>query len=245
MPRQKGHHFSTTVVQPGTPKREKVTQKYKRDLFSREPLLACASCNGGWMKQFEDEVVDFMKPAIEGNLARSLTLREQNSLSGWVTHITALALFARYQNPTTIKRSTLLHLKKHRVPADNFSIYVAELTGERWRRYYMNHNFFVGSKVPPLDANGFPQSNAQVTTIGIGNFLAQILSGPPSATIESYRIAMEGSGLERIWPRTTSFWTREDRLLKFPLKTKLSDKEADVVADALYHRVAVEIKRRS
>jgi hypothetical protein len=190
------------------------------------------------MKQFEDEVVVFLKPILEGNITRTLTEKEQNSLAGWLALITTLAEYASYRHPT-IKRSALLHLKKHRVPPNNFNIYVARSTGTRWRQWYRFHNFIVGEEISiPLAADGRPSYNTQITTMGIGNLLAQVFSGPAHSAIESYSIAVEGSDLERVWPPKKSFWMRKYRPLEFPLKAEFSDHEADVLADELHRRIA-------
>jgi hypothetical protein len=196
------------------------------------------------MKQFEDEVVKFLKPAFANTLARSLTEPEQNSLSGWLALITMLAEWADYPHPTAGKAG-LLHLQRHRVPPDNFHIYVAHASGSRWRQWHRFHNFYFGDRLPPIAADGRPKYNAQITTMGISNLIAQVLSGPDTAEIQSYCIAMEGSGLQRVWPPQSSFWTGKNRPLEFPLKAKLSDREADVLADEFHHRIAAEIRFRS
>jgi hypothetical protein len=48
LPRQKNYDVVADYAEPGLPvvRRRRSVQKYKRDLFSRDPLLACSDCNG-------------------------------------------------------------------------------------------------------------------------------------------------------------------------------------------------------
>ncbi|MDI3566571.1 hypothetical protein [Bradyrhizobium sp. Arg816] len=193
------------------------------------------------MRQFEDEVVIFLKPILLEDATIRLTEQQQKSLAGWLALIATLAEYANNHHPT-IKRAALLHLKKRRLPPEDFHIYVARSAGPKWRKHYSYHNFLMYEGISSIDAvphtaDGRPRYNTQVSTMGIGSLLAHIFSGPASTPIQSYSIALEGSQLERIWPPKRSFWMRQDRLLEFPLKTELQDYETEILAEDLRFRI--------
>ncbi|WP_354032377.1 hypothetical protein [Bradyrhizobium sp. S3.2.6] len=198
------------------------------------------------MKQFEDEVVLFLKDALEDKLDKALTEQEQVSLAGWLALITILAEYADNAPPTTGQKA-LLALQKTRLPPDGFHIYVSRSKGPKWNQWYVYHNFHfndAGLSHVRIMRDGRPRYNTQVTTMGIGNLLAHVFSGPDTTTLQSYSIAVEGSKLERIWPPKESFWVKQalwlrpQTLLKFPMKSEFSDNEADALAATLKQRIA-------
>jgi hypothetical protein len=242
LPAKKNYVSTVDYAGPGfsTSDRERTAQTFKRDLFSRDPLLACGGCNGGWMKLFEDEVAPFLKPIlVDQDHHKTLSEQEHNSLVGWLALITTLAEYANNHNPT-IKKDSLMHLKTHRLPPDDFNIYVGYSAGPQWKQMLRYHNFYIAEGPAPLSrpiaTDGRADCNSQFTTMGIGNLIAHVFSGPDATVKDSYSIAMESTKLSRIWPRRKSLWMRKDGPLKFPLEAKLTDHDVWILADEILRR---------
>ncbi|WP_296710732.1 hypothetical protein [Rhodoblastus sp.] len=126
IPKQNNHFELLNKAVPIGPARTDYSeslQKYKRDLFSKDPLLACGACNGGWMKDIEDKVVYFLKQALKGELKRQLSRSEQAALAAWIALITILAEYEGNKIPT-IYHNILSHIRQYATPTDNFNIFI-------------------------------------------------------------------------------------------------------------------------
>jgi len=206
--------------------RQTAFQKHKKDIFDQQPYLACYLCNGGWMKEFEDEVVKFVKPVILGTFRGRLDQRQQQMLAGWLSLIIIVSELASFTQKT-VSKADIEFLKIQKKPPENWTILATKLNGQTWmkRKQYHSAAIYPGLTLDrlPRTGEGIPKYNTQIATLGIGALLVQVFICPARQIVDRYR-SDYAHRLKILWPITPY------RRLKFPLSHAWNDQEAEFFA---------------
>ena len=208
--------------------RFRTVQDFKRDLFAQQPYIACVSCNGGWMKGFEDRTSPVLKRILDNNLTGLLTARERLDVAGWLALVTLLAEM-KSPSPNAISSSDVEALRRDGAPPSTWSIFIGRAAGPKWHKHYQYHNaaVFNASEDILSSSDRIRARNVQITTMGIGALLAQVFTAPRQDVVVAYRASAYASGLDLLWPST-------GRPLSLDELRTLRDANADHLADAFY-----------
>ncbi len=233
-PRFYSHHSEASGIHLSSGGRVESTQTHKKDIFDQQPYIACYPCNGGWMKDFEDEVIRFVKPIILGTFRGRLTEDEQVTLAGWLSLIFILSELISFSQKTVTK-ADLEYLKNNRRPPETWTILAANQDGFNWMKRRQYHNVAIYDRSVftdlPKISDGLPIFNTQIGTMGIGALLTQIFICPSRHLVEKYREENRSAGLKVLWPLTAY------RRLKFPLTENYSDAWAERFAHDIFIRM--------
>jgi hypothetical protein len=214
-------------------------------LFSQKPHLACDVCNNGWMNEFEDEVLKFIKPILRGEEV-ALTNDQTKSLAGWLTLIGILSHYmdGSFRDNLPVSASERSFLKKYRIPPDHWSIVAASSTSKKWyQRYRCLATAVVLNEQPyPATIPGL-KNNTHITSFGMGKLFIQIFACPLTRYAVDFEVSARANGFVQIWP-IPSRWLFAKRLPKFPTKLVLDDEGADNAADSFQNRFRYLTYRR-
>jgi hypothetical protein len=238
-----GHRGSMGVEKgnkPGAPEVVSEVTIRQGGLFSQSPYLACIECNTGWMKYFEDEVLKFIIPILNGSAAVKITPFQTQILAGWICLVAILAEYLK-RDSVSISQQERLYIKRFkRPPTNNWAIFVASLSGLERYGTYSHHAHTIVANLPIGSHPGHSPRNTQVTSFGVGHLFVHAFSSPHWKIVGDFEIAARARGLTQIWPIPRRIlWPLAKRPTKFPLKLSLSEEEADEVADAFSERLRV------
>jgi hypothetical protein len=207
-------------------------------LFSQKPYLACETCNTGWMKQFEDEMVKFAKPIFTSSTNLTINHYQIRVMAVWVSLITVLAEYIGHsQGSIGISEGERKHLKKILKPPDNWSIFVASLDGEIWSARYRHHAYriteFADLTEPFSKFGQHIPVNTQISSFGMGRIFVQVFSSPNQRLVTDFRIWAKATGLSQLWPSPSGLWPLRSLRgsVEFPTRRVLNDDEAEVLAN--------------
>jgi hypothetical protein len=194
------------------------------------------------MKQFEDEVVVFLKPILSEMGPCEISRAEQRQLVGWISLIAILAEWAG-SGKHAITRAELKYFKRFRLPPDNWSVFIGGNDGVEWMKRYAYHNATINtirhSSELPLENDGQPTRNTQITTIGVGNLLFQIFSSADPRATHSYRLTTPETGMVKIWPQGIALWPFTRQKLKLPPSVSFDDQQAYELADMFREKMKI------
>jgi hypothetical protein len=81
-------------------------------MFTQAPFIACKTCNGGWMRYFEDEILKFILPILTTHDRVVLNHKQMKLLAGWTALITITNEFINRNTPPVIPVKDRLYLKE-------------------------------------------------------------------------------------------------------------------------------------
>jgi hypothetical protein len=212
------------------------------NLFSQKPYLACIKCNTGWMKQFEDEVLTFIKPIIAATPNTHISDKNIKILCGWIMLIIILAEFT-IEGGVSVSSEERDYLRSKRKPPENWAIFCATSTGPYWHKAWTHHTHAIREWADVYDSvSRFgieDPANTQVTSLGIGHLFIHAFSCPNWRIVRDFEIAARARGLVQLWPPRRSFWPFSKGGTKFPTKLVLSDDDVDMIESAFSERLKI------
>jgi hypothetical protein len=180
----------------------------------------CAGCNNGWMSRMETRTRPILMPLIQGTMHRISTF-DQKYLATWAAKT---AMVAEYTMPDkiAIPDSERLWMLANLAPPPNWTIWIADYRGTKWRNLAISHHMAV---LPTKTTKpGEIAPNTHFTSFGIGNLFVQIVG---TSTGAKFAVADDSvSDLRRIWPANTD-------AISWPPIGMLNDEKADFVANSL------------
>ncbi|ARW09930.1 hypothetical protein [Acetobacter ascendens] len=203
------HHPSCDVECIDRPDFSKITKTRKtrhQDIFTIQPRIACIQCNGGWMNNIEQGVLDFLKPIISNDWPQFLTPEQIRKLSLWLALI---CMNAELASPlyNTITQADRDYIRNKEDLPRGWSIIVAKNHGSYWRKRRGYHNY----PALPLSINrrlsgtvDNPTYDKQITTFGIGPLFAQVVSGQDFNFVAHHFFAAQKFGFGILFPRHDS-----------------------------------------
>jgi hypothetical protein len=174
---------------------DKQQKEYSRASFNERVNVVCKTCNEGWMSDLEnDHAKPLIAPMILGRRRLPLSVDDIVVLSAWamkaafVFEHTGSAKSGRYY--TQSEREQFMRTL---VPTDQTEIWLTEYRGQR-RASSQVHNLLYELPDPLGPRQG------QATTISVGQFAFQVLSGRWPEHIYPRTPLVWDSAVIRIWP---------------------------------------------
>lgn len=221
-----------------------ITGRMKQgSIFNVKPRLACIVCNTGWMKGFEDDVETFAKPLFSSHAPVVLDEQQVRALARWIA---LLAILAEHldRESLIVSKSEMEHVRLHREPPPQWSIFSASLDGDVWRANYAHLTKFVGQFSSREEyeraVNEYWPRNSKLTSFGIGSVFFQIFSCPDTRFISDYRLTSEKAGLIPLWPPAPArLWPyRKEGTAQYPTQLVLNDAAAEYLSNAYSERIS-------
>ncbi|HLL26913.1 MAG TPA: hypothetical protein VKT73_04595 [Xanthobacteraceae bacterium] len=187
---------------------------------------ACKVCNTGWMRDFQNEAMQVVKPMALGKPIL-LDGRKQLIIANWATMVTMTSEFI---DPATVSISqderTFFH--KNKFPPDNFRIWIGRLPMGLWRPTRVHIPMAIKEQDKPND-DAMENLNTQASTHVIGELFIHVLSSPFKNIVRDWSMPMPASSaLVEIWPlpsRLSIVW---------PQHVSMTGQMADTAAGAFY-----------
>lgn len=234
--------FKETAIIPGSIEKDERSRRRQGGVFSPKPYLTCETCNTGWMRRFEDEMLKFSKPIFLGSEPVTVDRVQMRVVAVWISIITILA---EYQNKTresvSISSDERAYLKKYLMPPPTWSIFVVSLDGPRWHTNYRHHSrvvvdFSQWSEYLAAFADA-KVANTQISSFGIGKLFFQVFSCPYFRWVDGFNKTAKAHKLIQLWPIPSAPFWRVGRSMRFPTNKIINDEEADRIADDYHKRM--------
>lgn len=192
------------------------------------------TCNGGWMRDIENEAKPILLPLIKGTITQ-LPERQQVIIATWGV---LKSIVSEYHGTSQISTHWTQRkvVKTHgHPPTKHWAVWIGNYERENWRLEWASSAFFVPSKAVQLK-RGIREPtyyNACTTTQVIGKLFIQIVHIPtPFFTRPDH--------LARIFPPTNGviarIWPIEHSVIQWPPRV-LSDSDADAIAITIQTRL--------
>jgi hypothetical protein len=181
----------------------------------------CEGCNNGWMSRMENRTRRILMPLIQG-LPHSISTFDQQYLATWIAKTVMVAEYAFPKNIAVPDRERL-HIYANLAPPDNWTIWIADYRGFKWRNLAIYHH--IGKLFPPIppESSNSLAPDTHFTSIGMGHLFIQVVG-----TNSGREFGFEDDSttqFRRIWPLTKLG-------LSWPPAAMLTDREADYVAES-------------
>lgn len=157
----------------------------------------------------------FLLPLIQG-LPRSISTFDVKVLSAWIAKTVMVGEYLHPQH-ITIPDHERLRMYADFEPPPNWTIWIADYRGDKWRNLTMFHHM---GRLSPVGPSGDVVADAHLTSIGIGRLFIQV-----AATASGYTIDTDNDAFRRIWPLT-------GLALSWPPSRFIDDTEADFIANS-------------
>ena len=155
-----------------------IETKRHQDIFTFQPKISCRRCNGGWMNDIEQNVMDYLRPIISNKWPDFLSPEQAHELSLWLALICINAELASPLSNTITKHDRDYIREKGSIP-NNWSIIIGKNVGSYWRKRRGYHNYYSpASGIHRRLTKGDDKISydKQITTFGIGALFAQVVS---------------------------------------------------------------------
>lgn len=237
---ERSFHFGYGAPVPQT-RVEKVRQG---TIFTQKPRLVCETCNTGWMKKFEDEMLKFSLPIFTGEKSITLNQDQIGIMNGWLSLITILAAHLSLDRiwSIVVTEEERQYVKDNLRPPDNWTICYATLhEAKKWDKYYRANSrqlFDIregGFQEGDLPDNDLP--NTQISSWGMGEIFIQVFISPSVHAVADYRGFVGSSGLPILFPPPRGVWPFTKGKAHFPANTIFDDEGADEFATAFEVRM--------
>jgi hypothetical protein len=199
------------------------------------------------MNKFEEAMLLFSQSIFVTYDTMYLNDYQRRVLSVWSCLISILSEYSTENEKLIVTDDAELQfLKTKFLPPAGWTVSYASLDALEWmekvKRHVIGiyHNTFHSGHPSPIAHT--ERSNTQISSFGMGNLFIQVFSSKLEYLITDYRIAASASGLSQLWPKHNRFWPFAKGLAKFPANLRLTDEEADVMADAFYERLRIMAK---
>ncbi len=177
----------------------------------------CKGCNNGWMSRMENRTRPILMPLIQG-LFHPISTFDQQYLATWIAKTVMVGEYI-FPKHIAVPDKERLHMYANLSPPENWTIWIADYRGSKWRHLAMYHHQGRLRAKPPEP--GEPTTDTHVTSIGMGHIFIQVAACPPEIGFD-----LENDAFRRIWPRT-------NLVLSWPPARPIHDTEADYVANSL------------
>lgn len=195
------------------------------------------TCNGGWMKDIEDEAMPVLVPLIQGKRAR-LSPKDQQIIATWASLKSIISEYGLGGHVTVHPSQRRRMMRKGLPPASRWGVWIGYYERKKWVPEWIGRPLSIlpeerfakrSSRVPT-------HFNSNATTQVIGRLFIHVIHTPMPGLIERWRFSLpHGGSLFRIWPAA-------EYSINWPGQV-MTDKDADVAATAFAMRV-VETARK-
>jgi hypothetical protein len=195
--------------------------------------VVCADCNTGWMSRLQNQTKPFLLPMVRGKQI-PLFIRQQQLLSAWATMF--VMVVEQRENDSRVvacsQEERTSFMETRRTPA-TWKVWVGHYTRELWVPIIVHTTAQVvpslAEEFAYIPQNGVPiVPNTHATTFVVGELFFHVFGSGLPGVVRKQEIAPDA--MPRIWPfRSSPVW--------FPPKIKLTDRDADEIANAFGQRL--------
>jgi hypothetical protein len=178
--------------------------------FSHRAYIVCGKsndaslCNGGWMKQLEDDVIPILKPMILGSDSVELDATRQALISLWTMKTLMMVQRAHRLFPQNILRRDYHALYRQRHPRSQVRIWITPYSQPQRLLFHSAKPL----PPPPYGQEGHAGPRTHIETFNIHNLAFHVLGHFHYLKVLDY--APVKSALFRIWPPSADqVWPRD------------------------------------
>lgn len=196
LPRANSHHFHQ-IIRPGINSFGLggilTRQKISGDQGSRKLYVVCAKCNNEWMSELQEAAKPLISKLILGQWPKGIELA-RNIVVQWVL---MTAMVCEYLDPASVAftQDEREGLRKGEMP-ENLLAWIGRSPREDPARRSMHRSFRVALHGKPLPA----RATHAVTTLHIGEFIAQVMKTPVTDLDDSHKYYAIDRGLRLVHP---------------------------------------------
>jgi hypothetical protein len=191
-------------------------------VHTRKIRQVCAACNNGWMSRLQSTAAPVLRSLFRGD-AIDIDCSTAFTIAKWVVMLTMVGEFTDEDSVAVLQSERSFFRERAEIPA-GWRVWISHAAGDVWSNTRYAH-FSSLRPLALLEPNSIYPHNAQSTTVGCGGLLFYACSRPPQ--LESFGPPTDVSDkLYRVHPPM-------QELAKFELQHRLSDSEAQRLADAL------------
>lgn len=185
---------------------------------SKKVPYVCRGCNNGWMSRMEKRTRPILMPLIQG-IPHSKSTFDLQYLATWIAKTVMVAEYA-FPDHISIPDRERLHMYANLAPPDNWTIWIADYRGFKWRNLAIFHH--MGRVLPPKppEPSKSTSPDTHFTSIGMGHVFIQVVGTNTGLHFDS-----DNDAFRRIWPLSKL-------ALTWPPARPILDDEADFIANS-------------
>lgn len=148
------------------------------NLGNKKLFMVCADCNGGWMRNLQDELKPILIPLIEGEW-QDLNAESAGRISAWMA-MTATVIALSIRDTLGVTRAERKFIYENHHAPDNWSIWIGRGSGFDDICYSNRVGFVAEVSEGQIESFelGTNEANTNVTTIALGKLILHSASVP-------------------------------------------------------------------
>lgn len=167
----------------------------KGNIGTRQLFMVCHSCNTGWMRDLQDEIIPVLTPLIKGRWGEFDRL-QGSRIAVWMAMTTAVIALS-YRKTSGVPFATRRFIRNELAVPPHWSMWVGRGTGFEDIRY---HNRVALMSHPSQGFIYGREPNTAVTTIALGQLILHAISLPDDAMKPDATVYGQEMGLFPIHP---------------------------------------------